>query len=133
MNLPFGISKELGLLVCIVISMLVVGAIVGGVVSAVKNSRHQKIVDDLKIERQKDIERGDAAEQRATKAEADKVELQIAVELAGERGAAALKRVNDAEEKFNQELQSIDAPADACQRYTRLRARLGLRQAPCTE
>jgi hypothetical protein len=93
--------------------------------------RHSKVVEDLKIERQKDIERGDFFETKATKAEGEKVTYQIALEIAGKDAQIAMEKVTNAEQKFNQEIESIGVAVPECERYSRLRAKLGLRPAPC--
>jgi hypothetical protein len=95
------------------------------------NYQHSKVVEQLKADRQKDVERGDFFEAKATAAEADKAKLQITLELAGKDGKIAAEKVQNAEIQFEKDMQSVNADMDICRRYAELRARLKLQPAPC--
>jgi hypothetical protein len=114
----------------VVIVMLIVGG-VGGIVSAYKDRAFARKVEALKAERQKDIECANAAEERAKSAEAEKAKFQIAFELAGKDAEKAMKKVEDAQTKFNQETERINSDMDDCARYNELRTKLKLKPADC--
>jgi dihydroxyacetone kinase len=97
----------------------------------VKDYQHDKITTQLKAEREALRVKADADQARAEAAEADKVKFQVALEVAGKNAEASLKKVTDANEQYEKEIQSIGVDVDACERYTRLRAKLGLSPAPC--
>lgn len=73
----------------------------------------------------------DASQKRAEDAEAEKAKYQTAFELAGKSAADALRKVEDAEKKFDDEVRAIDAPVSDCERYNRVRAKLQLPAVNC--
>lgn len=96
-----------------------------------KEKAFDKAIEAQKKERQRETDRANAAEARAVKLEAEKQKYQIIVELAGEKVKAATQRVQDAETKFNKEIEEIDRPVDDCERYQRIRQKLGLAFKTC--
>jgi hypothetical protein len=115
----------------VVVAVMLISGGVGALVSAYKDRQFNRQIVDLKAERQKDIERADAAEERAKSAEAGMSKFQIAFELAGKDAEQAMKKVEDAQSKFNQEAERINSDMDDCTRYNELRAKLKLKPADC--
>lgn len=125
------LPTQVGVISAALFLLILICGGVGAVVSGYKDARFNRQIEGMKAERQAAIDKADAAEERAKAAESEKTKYQIAFELAGAKADAALQKVNDAEKKYNENLQSIDAPADPCERVNRIRASLKLAPVEC--
>jgi hypothetical protein len=111
--------------------LLFVGGGIGGAVSAWKDSRFQKQADQLKAEGAAYRQKADAAEERAKATEAEKEKYRLAYELAGKDAERAMQKVEDAQKKFETDVDAINAPATDCERYNRIRLELKLAPVSC--
>jgi hypothetical protein len=91
----------------------------------------QKAIQAEKDLREVDKKRGDDAEAKAIAAESEKLKFQVALELAGKDGDRAIKRVEDADKRYLEELQRIDADVDIVERCKRLCAEFKLKDCEC--
>jgi hypothetical protein len=91
----------------------------------------QKAIQVEKVLRQVDIKRADDAEAHVEVLKAEKVKLELTLELAGKSAEQAQKKVEQATDQFNKDIEQIEAPVDDCQRYQRIRQKLGLKVALC--
>jgi hypothetical protein len=101
------------------------------ITSHFSDRKFNKAIEEMKIERDALKEKADAAEQRAVAAEGEKARYQIAFEVAGERAKVALKKVDDAEIKYQDDLLSINSELSLCERVALLRAELKLPAKEC--
>jgi outer membrane murein-binding lipoprotein Lpp len=123
---------QIGLVLGPLVVMALVSGGVGGCVSKIKDRRFDAAIQKERAERDKFKQKADEAEERAKAAEADKARYQAAFEIAGTKAQAAMDKVQDAENKFNQEVADISNPVDPCERLKRIRAKLGLPETACT-
>jgi hypothetical protein len=93
--------------------------------------KFEKAIQVEKDGREIDKKRADDAEAHIEILKAEKVKGELALELAGERGKVAVAKVEEAQRKFEDEENIINADADECVRYNRIRARLNLPAKPC--
>lgn len=114
----------------VVVLMLAVG-IPGALVSAWKDRKFDRQIEQQKKERERETDRANAAEARAVALEAEKLKHELILEVAGERAKVATKRIEDAEKKFITDSDRINGIADICQRYAELRASLNLAPKDC--
>lgn len=77
------------------------------------------------------IARAEAAEKQEEEARAKELIARAAVEAAGQRAETALKKAEEADEQFKQEMADIGADVDVCARLRRVCSRLGIADKDC--
>lgn len=93
--------------------------------------RAQEQINTYKAERDAAIERGNQWEEKAKSEEAEKTKYQLALEIGGKDARKAMEKVNEAEAKFNQDVERINTNLSDCERYNQLRAGLKLAPVSC--
>lgn len=101
------------------------------VVSYLADRKFDREIQAEKALREKDIKRGDEAEARALAAEKDKAKLELAFELAGKDIQRSMEKIDEAEQKFNEQVAGVAADMPDCERYNILRASLKLKPVVC--
>ena len=103
-----------------------------GWVSHYKDKQADKAIAAEREKSEEHRKRADAAEARAKELEGDLKVQDMVIKAAGAKAEAVAAKVKDEDAKFQQELESIGADVDPCERVKRVCTRLHIAPKDCS-